>query len=49
MNKEVSREEGLRFARKHRTLFIEASAKTKEGVECAFQELIEKVCLTDNL
>lgn len=24
-------------------LFIEASAKTKEGVQCAFEELIEKV------
>ena len=24
-------------------LFIEASAKTKEGVQCAFEELVEKV------
>lgn len=24
-------------------LFIEASAKTREGVQCAFEELIEKV------
>ena len=41
--REVSREEGLKFARKHRMLFIEASAKTKEGVQCAFEELVEKV------
>ena len=31
----VERDEGLRFARKHSMLFIEASAKTKDGVECA--------------
>ena len=39
----VSREEGMKFARKHCMLFIEASAKTKEGVQCAFEELVEKV------
>lgn len=42
-NHEVTQEEGLRFARKHRMLFIEASAKTKEGVQTAFEELVEKV------
>ncbi|VDN20523.1 unnamed protein product [Gongylonema pulchrum] len=42
-NREVSREEGLEFAKKYRMLFIEASAKTREGVQCAFEELIEKV------
>lgn len=26
-------------------LFIEASAKTREGVQCAFEELIEKVSI----
>lgn len=31
-NREVTREEGLRWARKHSSLFIEASARTKEGV-----------------
>ena len=41
--REVTREEGLKFARKHHMLFIEASAKTKEGVQCAFEELVEKV------
>ena len=41
--REVSKEEGLKFARKHHMLCIEASAKTKEGVQCAFEELVEKV------
>ena len=43
--REVSKEDGLKFARKHQMLFIEASAKTKEGVQCAFEELVEKVCI----
>lgn len=42
-SREVSRQEGLEFAKKYRMLFIEASAKTREGVQCAFEELIEKV------
>jgi Ras-related protein Rab-18 len=41
--REVSKDEGLKFARKHSMLFIEASAKTKEGVQIAFEELVEKV------
>ena len=44
--REVSRDEGLKFARKYHMLFIEASAKTKEGVQCAFEELVEKVAAT---
>ena len=24
-------------------MFIEASAKTREGVQCAFEELVEKI------
>ena len=43
---EVTKEEGLKFARKHHMLFIEASAKTNDGVQCAFEELVEKVRLT---
>jgi len=46
--REVTRDEGLRFARKYHMLFIEASAKTKEGVQCAFEELVEKVRSTCN-
>uniref|UniRef100_A0A915AHM6 small monomeric GTPase n=1 Tax=Parascaris univalens TaxID=6257 RepID=A0A915AHM6_PARUN len=45
----ISREEGLQFAKRHRMLFIEASAKTREGVQCAFEELIEKVIQTPGL
>lgn len=48
-NREVSKEEGLKFARKHSMLFIEASAKTKEGVEIAFEELVEKILQTPGL
>jgi len=47
--REVSREEGLKFARKHCMLFIEASAKTREGVQCAFDELVEKIIQTPGL
>jgi Ras-related protein Rab-18 len=47
--REVSRDEGLRFARKYHMLFIEASAKTKEGVQCAFEELVEKILQTPGL
>lgn len=42
--REVTRDEGARFARKHSMLFIEASARTREGVQIAFEELVQKVC-----
>lgn len=48
-DKVVSRDEGLKFARKHHMLFIESSAKTKEGVQCAFEELVEKILQTPGL
>lgn len=48
-NREVTKDEGLKFARKHSMLFIEASAKTKEGVQIAFEELVEKILQTPGL
>lgn len=45
----VSKEDGLKCARKHQMMFIEASAKTREGVQCAFEELVEKIIQTPTL
>lgn len=42
-SREVSREEGFKFAKRHRTLFLETSAKTSEGVKEAFEEVVRKV------
>lgn len=39
----MSREEGMKFAKRHATLFIESSVKTRDGVQCAFEELVQKV------
>ncbi|NWY20545.1 RB18B protein, partial [Aphelocoma coerulescens] len=46
---EVERKEGLQFARKHSLLFIETSAKTQEGVQHAFEELVIKILQTPSL
>lgn len=48
-NREISRDDGFRFAKKHRTLFIETSAKTNEGVKDAFEEVVRKILETDGL
>ena len=39
----VSAREGLEFAREMESLYIEASAKTQEGVQQAFEELVQKI------
>lgn len=39
----VTRKEGEDFARRHHMLFIETSAKQREGVQEAFEELVHKV------
>ncbi len=42
-SREITRDEGARFAKKHSMLFIEASARTREGVQMAFEELVQHV------
>lgn len=42
-NRQVSKEEGAAFARKHAMMYIECSAKTKLGIQQAFEELVQKV------
>ncbi|KAJ2386192.1 hypothetical protein GGI05_004458 [Coemansia sp. RSA 2603] len=47
--RQVSRKEGSDYARKHQTLFLECSAKTKIGVQQAMGELVGKVVETPSL
>lgn len=47
--REVSRDEGIQFARRHKTLFLEVSAKTNDGVQYAFEELVQKIIETPSL
>lgn len=48
-NRSVTKEEGERMARNHGMMFIETSAKTRIGVQEAFEELVNKVSLESNL
>ncbi|KAJ6633902.1 hypothetical protein lerEdw1_014270 [Lerista edwardsae] len=48
-DREVDKKEGLQFAWKHSMLFIEASAKMKDGVESAFEEVVIKILQTPEL
>lgn len=45
----VDREEGRKFARKHRALFIETSAKCDQFVSDAFKDIVEKVSWRSHL
>mmetsp|Transcript_18537 Transcript_18537/g.32174 ORF Transcript_18537/g.32174 Transcript_18537/m.32174 type:complete len:205 (-) Transcript_18537:867-1481(-) len=47
--RQVSREEGIEFARENHSLFAEASAKTFVGVQYAFEELARKILETPSL
>mmetsp|Transcript_56883 Transcript_56883/g.149846 ORF Transcript_56883/g.149846 Transcript_56883/m.149846 type:complete len:94 (-) Transcript_56883:63-344(-) len=42
-NREVTRAEGIDFARSRGMLFIECSAKAKTGIQQAFSELVQKI------
>ena len=41
--RQVSSSEGQSWARSHGMLFIEASAKTKQGIQSVFDELMRKI------
>lgn len=45
----IDRDQGIRFAKKHRALFLETSAKTNEGVKEAFEEVVRKILETPDL
>lgn len=48
-NREVTTAEGLQFARRHQTMYIESSAKTEDGIKCSFEELVQKIIQTPGL
>ena len=49
VDRQVSRGEGVGFARTHGMIFMECSAKNKTGIVQAFDELVQKVLDTPTL
>ncbi|XP_065221178.1 ras-related protein Rab-18-like [Planococcus citri] len=47
--KQISREEAYKFAKRHDALFIETSAKTSYGVSFAFEELVQKIIMNQDI
>jgi len=47
--RQVTKEEGIMFARQHKMLYIETSAKTREGIQLAFEELCRRIIQTPGL
>eukprot|EP00923_Selenidium_pygospionis_P016192 GHVN01028366.1.p1 GENE.GHVN01028366.1~~GHVN01028366.1.p1 ORF type:complete len:155 (+),score=15.87 GHVN01028366.1:297-761(+) len=48
-NHAVTKEEGQNFAYRHSMLFIGTSAKTSQGIQVAFEELVQKILETPTL
>ncbi|XP_055842043.1 ras-related protein Rab-18 [Episyrphus balteatus] len=48
MERAITREEGLKFARKHRSLFLETSAKNNVSVADVFEEIVRKTITSDD-
>eukprot|EP00730_Choanoeca_flexa_P019187 TRINITY_DN9363_c0_g1_i4.p1 TRINITY_DN9363_c0_g1~~TRINITY_DN9363_c0_g1_i4.p1 ORF type:complete len:205 (+),score=63.30 TRINITY_DN9363_c0_g1_i4:55-669(+) len=49
LDREVTSDEGKKFAREHNMMYIDCSAKTKVGVQQAFEELGQKILDTPEL
>lgn len=47
--REVSHEEATSFARKQAMMYIETSAKTREGIRQSFEEVVQKILDTPSL
>ena len=49
LEREVSVEEATSFARKQAMMYIEASARTREGIRQSFEEVVQKILDTPAL